>query len=93
MGSGDWSLFHDGFDKTIKKAEDLYKALDQLNNTRISYSYFSEKHDDTIENARLVATDKSKSKEERETALTTWLSAIDAKKTASETLKSDLTEQ
>ena len=87
LGSGDWSNFLSGIGETISKAEDLYKALDQLGNTRMSYDYFSSKYDENIETARTKATDTSLSKEERATGFEEWQTALDEKNKAAGVLQ------
>ena len=90
IGSGDWTNFLSGMDETIRKAGELYRAMDQLGNTQISYGYFSDKYDTNIEAAREKATNTSLGKEERERALKEWQEAINEKKKAADTLRGDL---
>lgn len=92
IGSGDFTTFSGGLATLINQAEALYKALDQLGNTKMSYSYFSDKFDTNIETARTAALDPSATAAEKEAAMQQWQAAIRAKKEASETLSADLLE-
>lgn len=69
LSTGDFSTFLLGLDGVISKAKDTAAALDALGNARISYDYFSSKNNAALNQALVIAKDKSKSKAERDNAI------------------------
>ena len=49
IGSGDWTPFMNGLTETIRLAREAYSAMDQLGNTKMSFSYFDAKNQATIQ--------------------------------------------
>lgn len=68
LGSGDWSNFLGGLKTTIELARDAYTALDQLGNTTMSYSYFSNKNMADAQEQITVLKDKKSTNDQREEA-------------------------
>lgn len=68
IGTFDFSNFNNGLAEMIKKAYDASAALDQLGNTRMSYSYFSSKYGAEFQQAVTTMRDTNASADERKKA-------------------------
>lgn len=64
IGSGDWTNFFNGLDGIIQRAREAYDALDQLGNTRISFSLFDMKNQSALQESMAVLKDKNATKEQ-----------------------------
>lgn len=68
IGSGDWTPFMSGLAETIRLARDAYDAMDQLGNTRISFSYFDSKNQATVQEQITILKDKDSTEEQKQAA-------------------------
>lgn len=89
LGSGDFTAFLDGLDGIIAKSKDVYDALDQLGNTKISFDYYQGKFDEAIAKARLNAKNKQLDESERKKAFKAWDDELQKKEKAGTTVAND----
>ncbi len=68
IGSGDWTPFMSGLAETIRLARDAYDAMDQLGNTRMSFSYFDSKNQATVQEQITILKDKDSTEEQKQAA-------------------------
>ena len=68
IGSGDWTLFMNGLTETIRLAREAYSAMDQLGNTKMSFSYFDAKNQATIQEQITILKDKDSTEEQKKAA-------------------------
>lgn len=68
IGSGDWTPFMNGLSETIRLAREAYNAMDQLGNTRMSFSYFDAKNQATAQEQITILKDKDSTEEQKKAA-------------------------
>lgn len=68
IGSGDWTPFMNGLSETIRLAREAYNAMDQLGNTRISFSYFDARNQATAQEQITILKDKDSTEEQKKAA-------------------------
>ena len=68
IGSGDWTPFMNGLSETIRLAREAYNAMDQLGNTKMSFSYFDAKNQATIQEQITILKDKDSTEEQKKAA-------------------------
>lgn len=68
IGSGDWTPFMNGLSETIRLAREAYNAMDQLGNTRMSFSYFDAKNQATVQEQITILKDKDSTEEQKKSA-------------------------
>lgn len=68
IGSGDWTPFMNGLSETIRLAREAYNAMDQLGNTRMSFSYFDAKNQATVQEQITILKDKDSTEEQKKAA-------------------------
>lgn len=68
IGSGDWTPFMDGLAETIRLAREAYNAMDQLGNTKMSFSYFDAKNQATVQEQITILKDKDSTEEQKKAA-------------------------
>ena len=68
IGSGDWTPFMNGLTETIRLAREAYSAMDQLGNTKMSFSYFDAKNQATIQEQITILKDKDSTEEQKKAA-------------------------
>ena len=68
IGSGDWTPFMNGLTETIRLAREAYNAMDQLGNTKMSFSYFDAKNQATIQEQITILKDKDSTEEQKKAA-------------------------
>lgn len=68
IGSGDWTPFMNGLTETIRLAREAYNAMDQLGNTKMSFSYFDAKNQTTIQEQITILKDKDSTEEQKKAA-------------------------
>ncbi len=84
LGTGDFSSFINGLRDIIDKSKNVTEALDQLGNTRMSYSFVRGESRRKIADAKIIAKNKDLSKEEREAGYNAWMEGMkEAKENAS----------
>ena len=89
LGSGDFTAFLNGLDGIIAKSKDVYSALDQLGNTKISFDFYQGKFDEAIAKARLNAKNKQLDESERKKAFKAWDEELKKKEKAGKTVEND----
>ncbi len=89
IGSGDFTAFFDGMDNIIAKSKEVYDALDQLGNTKISFDYYQGKFDEAIAKARLDAKNKQLDESARKKAFKAWDDELQKKEKAGTTVEND----
>lgn len=89
IGSGDFTAFLDGMDSIIAKSKEVYDALDQLGNTKISFDYYQGKFDEAIAKARLDAKNKQLDESARKKAFKAWDDELKKKEEAGQTVAND----
>lgn len=68
IGSGDWTPFMNGLAETIRLAREAYNTMDQLGNTRMSFSYFDAKNQATVQEQITILKDKNSTDEQKKAA-------------------------
>lgn len=68
IGSGDWTPFFNGLKETIQLARDAYTAMDQLGNTKMSYSYFTARNQATVQEQIAILKDKNSTEQQKKVA-------------------------
>lgn len=68
IGSGDWTPFMNGLSETIRLAREAYNAMDQLGNTRMSFSYFDAKNQAAVQEQITILKDKDSTEEQKKAA-------------------------
>lgn len=68
IGSGDWTPFMNGLSETIRLAREAYNTMDQLGNTRMSFSYFDAKNQATVQEQITILKDKESTEEQKKAA-------------------------
>lgn len=68
IGSGDWTPFMNGLSETIRLAREAYNAMDQLGNTKMSFSYFDAKNQATVQEQITILKDKDSTEEQKKAA-------------------------
>lgn len=68
IGSGDWTPFMNGLSETIRLAREAYNAMDQLGNTRMSFSYFDAKNQAIVQEQITILKDKDSTEEQKKAA-------------------------
>lgn len=68
IGSGDWTPFMNGLQETIRLAREAYSEMDQLGNTRMSFSYFDAKNQAIVQEQITILKDKDSTEEQKEAA-------------------------
>lgn len=68
IGSGDWTPFMNGLSETIRLAREAYDAMDQLGNTKMSFSYFDAKNQATVQEQITILKDKDSTDEQKKAA-------------------------
>lgn len=68
IGSGDWTPFMDGLAETIRLAREAYNAMDQLGNTKMSFSYFDAKNQAIVQEQITILKDKDSTEEQKKAA-------------------------
>lgn len=86
LGSGDFTAFLNGLDGIIAKSKDVYSALDQLGNTKISFDFYQGEFDAAIAKARLNAKNKELDESERKKAFQAWDDELKKKEEAGRTV-------
>mgnify|MGYP001465213189 FL=1 len=65
IGSGDWTPFMSGLSETIRLAREAYNAMDQLGNTKMSFSYFDAKNQAIVQEQITILKDKDSTEEQK----------------------------
>lgn len=68
IGSGDWTPFMNGLAETIRLAREAYNTMDQLGNTKMSFSYFDAKNQATVQEQITILKDKDSTEEQKKAA-------------------------
>lgn len=68
IGSGDWTPFMNGLTETIRLAREAYSAMDQLGNTKMSFSYFDAKNQAIVQEQITILKDKDSTEEQKKAA-------------------------
>lgn len=68
IGSGDWTPFMNGLTETIRLAREAYNAMDQLGNTKMSFSYFDAKNQAIVQEQITILKDKDSTEEQKKAA-------------------------
>ena len=68
IGSGDWTPFMNGLTETIRLACEASDAMDQLGNTKMSFSYFDAKNQATVQEQITILKDKDSTEEQKKAA-------------------------
>lgn len=68
IGSGDWTPFMNGLAETIRLARDASDSMDQLGNTKMSFSYFDAKNQATVQEQITILKDKDATEEQKKAA-------------------------
>lgn len=68
IGSGDWTPFMNGLSETIRLAREAYNAMDQLGNTKMSFSYFDVKNQAIVQEQITILKDKDSTEEQKKAA-------------------------
>ena len=68
IGSGDWTPFMNGLAETIRLAREAYSAMDQLGNTKMSFSYFDAKNQAVVQEQIAILKDKDSTEEQKQAA-------------------------
>lgn len=68
IGSGDWTPFMNGLAETIRLAREAYNAMDQLGNTKMSFSYFDAKNQAIVQEQITILKDKDSTEEQKKAA-------------------------
>ena len=68
IGSGDWTPFMSGLSETIRLAREAYNAMDQLGNTKMSFSYFDAKNQAIVQEQITILKDKDSTEEQKKAA-------------------------
>ena len=68
IGSGDWTPFMNGLQETIRLAREAYSEMDQLGNTRMSFSYFDAKNQAIVQEQITILKDKDSTEEQKKAA-------------------------
>ena len=68
IGSGDWTPFMNGLSETIRLAREAYNAMDQLGNTKMSFSYFDAKNQAILQEQITILKDKDSTEEQKKAA-------------------------
>lgn len=68
IGSGDWTPFMNGLSETIRLAREAYNAMDQLGNTKMSFSYFDAKNQAIVQEQITILKDKDSTEEQKKAA-------------------------
>ncbi|UYU56556.1 hypothetical protein KQP61_20730 [Bacteroides faecis] len=68
IGSGDWTPFMNGLSETIRLAWEAYNAMDQLGNTKMSFSYFDAKNQAIVQEQITILKDKDSTEEQKKAA-------------------------
>ena len=68
IGSGDWTPFMNGLFETIRLAREAYNAMDQLGNTKMSFSYFDAKNQAIVQEQITILKDKDSTEEQKKAA-------------------------
>lgn len=89
IGSGDFTAFFDGMDNIIAKSKEVYDALDQLGNTKISFDFYQSEFDEAIAKARLNAKNKQLDESARKKAFKAWDDELQKKEEAGQTVAND----
>ena len=69
IGSGDWTPFMNGLSETIRLAREAYNAMDQLGNTKMSFSYFDAKNQAIVQEQITILKDKDSTEEQKKAAI------------------------
>lgn len=68
IGSGDWTPFMNGLAETIRLAREASDAMDQLGNTKMSFSYFDAKNQAIVQEQITILKDKNSTEEQKKAA-------------------------
>lgn len=68
LSNGDWTPFLNGLQNTITLAKEAYAAMDQLGNTKMSYSYFDAKNQASLQDAMTILKDKNATEDQKKAA-------------------------
>ena len=68
IGSGDWTPFMNGLSESIRLAREAYNAMDQLGNTKMSFSYFDAKNQAIVQEQITILKDKDSTEEQKKAA-------------------------
>lgn len=68
IGSGDWTPFMNGLTEAIRLAREAYSAMDQLGNTKMSFSYFDAKNQAIVQEQITILKDKDSTEEQKKAA-------------------------
>lgn len=68
IGSGDWTPFMNGLAETIRLAREAYNAMDQLGNTKMSFSYFDAKNQAIVQEQIAILKDKNSTEDQKKAA-------------------------
>lgn len=68
IGSGDWTPFMNGLSETIRLAREAYNAMDQLGNTKMSFSYFDAKNQAIVQEQITILKDKDSTEKQKKAA-------------------------
>lgn len=68
IGSGDWTPFMNGLAETIRLAREAYNTMDQLGNTKMSFSYFDAKNQAIVQEQITILKDKDSTEEQKKAA-------------------------
>lgn len=68
IGSGDWTPFMNGLAETIRLAREASDAMDQLGNTKMSFSYFDAKNQAIVQEQITILKDKDSTEEQKKAA-------------------------
>lgn len=68
IGSGDWTPFMNGLAETIHLAREAYNAMDQLGNTKMSFSYFDAKNQAIVQEQIAILKDKNSTEDQKKAA-------------------------
>lgn len=90
LGSGEFSSFLDGMDSIIDRAKKAYQALDQLENTRISFGVRGAEIGANISEAQYLAKNKFAPLDKRLEGFNVWGSNLANLENITKTLQQDL---
>lgn len=68
IGNGDWTPFMNGLTETIRLACEASDAMDQLGNTKMSFSYFDAKNQAIVQEQITILKDKDSTEEQKKVA-------------------------
>ena len=84
LSNGDWTPFLNGLQNTITLAKEAYAAMDQLGNTKMSYSYFDAKNQAALQDAMTILKDKNATEDQKKAAKETAEKALKDQKEITE---------